>query len=202
MSGPSRRIGFLFSSVPGFKAINVQLGRIAAMQQALTAILPANLSGLCRVAYETDRVIVLEAKSSVIAAKLKALTPRLLTALQQRFPELKGVQVRVSMTHRSIAAREGVRRISPTGLKSFAALAGTLPEGPLEAAVRRLLQRQRRSDGQNQALEREKRKDDGDHDQGVLQDLPAEAQPAPVARDHVHQQRAPDRDQNQKPDDA
>ena len=202
MSGPSRRIGFLLSSVPGFKAISVQLGRIAAMQQTLTATLPANLSGLCRVAYEADGIVVLEARSSVIAAKLKALSPRLLRGLQQRFPDLKGVQVRMSMLRHSTPAKEGFRRIGPTGMKSFAALAGTLPEGPLEAAVRRLIQHERRSDGENEALQREKRKDDRDHDQGVLQDLPAEAQPAPIARDHVHQHRAPDRDQNQKPDET
>jgi len=202
MSGPSRRIDFLLSSVTGSKAISVQLSRIAALQQGLTRALPANLSGLCRVAYETAGVVVIEARSGVVAAKLKALAPRLLSAMQQPFPALTGVQVRVSLMQRSMPSKRGLRRIGPTGMKSFTALAGTLPDGPLEAAVRRLIQRQRGSDGQNQALEREERQHDGDHDQSVLEDLPAEANPAPVAGDHVHQHRTADRDQDQEPDDT
>lgn len=202
MSGPSRRIGFLLSCVPGFKAINMQLERIAAMQQALTQALPGALSGLCRVSHESAGVVVVEADNSAVAAKLKALAPRTLAALRRCFPELNGLQVRVCLAHRSRPDPRTVRRIGPTGIASLAALAGTLPAGSLEAALERLVERQRRSDRQDEPLQREERQHDGHDDQRILEHLPGEAQPAPIPGDHEQENRAADCQQHQKADDA
>jgi hypothetical protein len=202
MNSPGRRIGFLLTSVPAVEAISVQLGEISALQQALDRALPAGLGRLCRVARITDGVIVLEAQTSAAAAKLKALSPRLLAAFRRVLPTLAAVQVRVAVSRRNKPARTAVRRIGPTAIGSLAALAGRLPSGPLEAALRCLLRHQRGSERQDEALEREERQHDQHHDDGVLEGLPPESQPAPLAGDNVHQHRPADRQQDQEADDA
>ena len=202
MNGPGRRIGFLLTSVPAVEAISVQLNRIDALHQSLARALPGELGRLCRVAQVSEGVVVLEAQSSAVSAKLKALAPRLLSAFRSAIPELRGLQIKVRVTRRSMLSRRPPRRIGPTGIRSLAALARGLPSGPLESAVRRMLQQHGESHCQDESLEREERQHDQDHDHGVLECLPTETQPAPVARDHVHQHRPADREQDQKSDDA
>jgi hypothetical protein len=177
----------------------MQLERVAAMQRTLSRALPGGLAAACRVAYETGGCIVIEARNGAVAAKVKALSGRLLAALRSRDPALTGIRVEVVVVQRIRAGRERVRRIGPTGLRSLTTLAGSLPEGPVQAALRHLL---RASNREDQALEDEKCQHHRGHDQGVLEDLPGHAQPAPVLRDQVQGDRRADREHDQEADDA
>jgi hypothetical protein len=177
----------------------VQLERVAAMQRTLSQALPDALAAACRVAYETGGCIVIEAQNGAAAAKVKALSGRLLAALRQHDQALTAIRVEVVVVRRIRAGREPVRRIGPTGMRSLSALAGSLPEGPVQAALRRLL---RASNREDQALEDQKRQHHRSHDQGVLEDLPSHAQPAPVLRDQVQGDRSADRQHDQEADDA
>lgn len=196
---PGRRIGLLLSSVPALKASSVQLERIAAMQHTLAAALPKPLAETCRVAYEADGDLVIEAKNGAVAAKVQMLSRRLLARLRQRYPALRGIRVEVGILRRSKAAPGIIRRIGPTGTRSLAELEGSLPDGPLRMALRRLLAT---SDRQNQALEDEKREHHPGHDQRVLEDLPGRAQPAPVLGDQIQRHGAADHQHDQEADDA
>jgi hypothetical protein len=196
---PGRRIGFLLSSVPALKASSVQLERVSAMQHALATALPKSLSGACRVAYETEGDVVIEVKNGAVAAKVKALSGRLLAAFRARYPTVKGIRIAVDVPHRTKPDPEQVRRIGPTGIRSLARLAGSLPEGSLRTALRRLLAT---SHGEDQALEHQKRQHHGGHDQSVLEDPPSDAQPAPVLRDQIQRDRSADRQHDQEADEA
>ncbi|HEU5282750.1 MAG TPA: DUF721 domain-containing protein [Burkholderiales bacterium] len=196
---PGRRIGLLLSSVPALKASSVQLERIAAMQHTLTAALPKPLAGTCRVAYEADGTLVIEAKNGAVAAKVQALSRRLLATLRQHYPALSGIRVEVGVLRRSKVARGAIRRIGPTGMRSLVELEGSLPDGPLRMALRRLLAT---SDRQNQALEDEKREHHAGHDQGVREDPPGHTQPAPVLRDEIQRYGAADHQHDQEADEA
>lgn len=169
------------------------------MQRTLSQALPSALAAACRVAYETGGCIVIEAKNGAVAAKVKALSGRLLAALRQRDPALTGIRVGVAVVRRARAEREQIRRIGPTGMRSLSALAASLPDGPVQAAVRGLL---KTSNSENQALEDEKRQHHRSHDQGVLEDPPGHAQPAAVLRDQIQGDRTADRQYDQEADDA
>jgi hypothetical protein len=169
------------------------------MQRTLSQALPSALAAACRVAYETGGYIVIEAKNGAAAAKVKALSGRLLAALRQRDPALTGLRVRVAIVRRTRGGLEPVRRIGPTGIRSLTALAGSLPDGPVQAALRRML---RTSNREDQALQNEERQHHRGHDQGVLEDLPGDAQPAPVLRDQIEGDRSADRQDDQEADDA
>jgi hypothetical protein len=177
----------------------MQLERLAAMQRELSGALPKPLAEACRIAYETEGCVVIEAKNGAVAAKAKALSGRLLTALRQRYPELKAIRIEVDIPHRTKVDRSAIRRIGPTGIRSLTGLAGSLPEGPLRTALRQLLAT---SDSQDQPLENQKSQHYPSHDQGVLEDLPGHAQPAPVLRDQIQRDRSADHQHDQEADDA
>jgi hypothetical protein len=161
MRTSSRSVGALLSSVPTLKAISVQLELAAALQQAVAKALPRALSEHVRVVLLEGQILVLEADSGALAAKLRHLGPRLLATLRVQFPGLAGIRFEVRMLQRTQPRRGAVRRIEPTGKQALARLAGSLPGGDLKAALERLLCGQARSDGEDQPLEGEERESHG-----------------------------------------
>jgi hypothetical protein len=177
----------------------VQLDRFAALQRVLIDALPTALRSGCRVAYASEAYIVIEAQNGAVAAKVKALSGRLLAALRQRDPALHGIRVEVAVVRRGRIDPRPIRRIGPTGVRSLSALARALPGGALQSALRRLLAASHR---QNQPFEDEKGQHHGHHDQRVLEDLPCEAQPAPILGDQIDGDRSADHQHHEKTDDA
>jgi hypothetical protein len=161
MRAASRSIGSLLSSVPGLKAISVQLDRLAAMQRICATALPKSLSDLVRVAAFDGETVLIQSDSSASAAKIKHLAPRLLRALKNHFPDVARVRVETTVLHRSTLARGPARRMGATPSQAWAALAGSLPAGSLRSAIVRLLAGQTELDREHDALERQKGEADG-----------------------------------------
>jgi hypothetical protein len=139
--------------MPTLKAISVQLDRVAAMQRACAGVLPAALSTHVRAAYLDKKVLVFEASSGAVAAKVRYLSARLTTTLRRAYPELEGVRVEVVIPRRTTLPAGNKRRIRPTGKRALEALAGSLPGGELKAAVERLLTGQASSDSEDEAFQ-------------------------------------------------
>lgn len=158
MRTASRNIGCLLSSVPAIKARSVQLDRHIAMQRILASALPKSLSSLAQVVFEAGEVVYIQTDNSAVAARLRHLAPRLLTALRKQFPTLTRVHVEPSTMRRSMRLPAPSRRMSATAHHAWNALAGTLPAGPVQAAVKRLLAAQAVLAGPDDAL-------DGEEDQ-------------------------------------
>ncbi len=164
MPTTSRSVGSLLSSVPGLKAISVQLGRLAAMQHLCEQALPYTLRRRVMVVHEDGKSVLLKADGGATAAKVRHLTPRLLAAIRARFPTIERVRCEAGIVQRAQVPEGPVRRIQPTGRSALAGLAGSLPAGELRSALERLLERQRRSDRQDQSLEREEGETDRSHE--------------------------------------
>jgi len=125
------------------------------MQHTLREVLSEAQARHIRVAYEDEKAVVFEADSGAMAARIRQLAPRLLTALRRRFPEVAGVRCEVRIAQRTPAAQAPKRRITPTGEQALAGLAGTLPAGDLRDALERLLRGAKQSHGQDQSLQGE-----------------------------------------------
>ena len=199
----SRTIGFLLNSLTDLEAISMRVKRIAALQQAYLNAAPKEFARWSRVGYETQGTLVLLADNGAVAARLRQSTPRVLAAIRQRWPEVTGIRIEVQVVRDRNVKHLQTGRIGATGLQQLGQLAGALPEGPLQAAVRRLIARQAgASNGENQAFQGKESQHDQDYDQGVLEDLPAETKPAPILAQEEQDERPGDDDQDQKADRA
>jgi hypothetical protein len=153
-------IGFLLNYLKDFKAISVHVERIAALQQAYSRLVPEELIRTSRVGYQSGGIVVLTADNGAAAAKLRLFAPRVSAGLKRGHPGVSGVRVEVSIPRRLGPAARQPRRIGRTGTESLRQLAASLPPGPLQVAVRRLLKREERSNRNDDLLDREK----GEHD--------------------------------------
>jgi hypothetical protein len=202
MPTTSRSVASLLGLVPAVKAISVQLTAVAAAQHICARILPAAVYRHLQISFIDKEVIVLHAETGAQAAKIRHLAPRLLAALRTRFPELHRVRCEVGLLHRMQTPGSQPRRISPTGQRAWRALAGSLPGGELKGAVERLLHAAPGLDGKDQPLDSEEDQGHARDQQCVLQHLPGETQPAPVAGQQVRHDAGSDRDEHDEADDA
>ena len=163
MGTTSRSVGSLLSSVPTLKAISMQLDRIAAMQQVLGEVLPAPCAGHVWVHHEDGNTVVLGADSGAMAARARQLARRVSTAFGERFSNVAEIRCEVIIVKRTSTRRSSARRITPTGQRALAGLAGSLPAGDLKDALGRLLRAAQRSDRVDEPLEREEGERDGRH---------------------------------------
>lgn len=156
----SRSIGYLLNYLTDLEAIRVRVARIAALQQAVSAAVPKELTQTSQVGYETQGTLVLLANGGASAARLRHLTPRLLFTIRRQFPEIKAIRVEVQLVRGSRSLPRTSRRIGATAAGGLRRLEAELPPGPLRSAVTRLLRRNAGSDCDDQPLQNQK----GDHD--------------------------------------
>ena len=199
----NRSIGFLLNSLRDFEAISMRVKRIAAMQQAYVDAAPKEFARWSRVGYETQGTLVLLADNGVVAARLRQSAPRFLAIIRKQWPEVTAIRIDVQVVRASNVKYRSSRRIGATGLRDLRNLAASLPEGGLRMAIDRLIAHQPgASHGENHAFQDQESQHDQHDDQSVLEDLPAEAQPASVLAQQEHRDRGGDRDEDQKADNA
>jgi hypothetical protein len=200
MAMHSRSIGFFLNSLEELEAISVQIRRLIAMQQSLSALLPVHLASQAQVLSEERGVLLLAAPNSAAAAKLRQLAPRIVAALVQRKFHIRALRVVVRVAQRTTEVRAAKRRITATAVHEFTELSRSVSHPPLRQALERLVGHQRGSSYQHEALEREQGKNDQQEDQRVLEDLPGEAQPAPVLSPEEGRERGPNRQDHEEGD--
>ena len=197
----SRSIGYLLNSLTDLEAIRVRTARLAALHQVVSAALPQELAQHIRVGYETQGTVVLLADSGAAAAKGRHLVPRVLLTIKQRIGEVKAIRIEVQLVRRRRADARPIRRIGATGVANLTKLATSLPDGPLRAALGRLIGHQR-SDGDDQPLEDQERcYHEGDSEDRTEQ-TPSPDQPPAVSGDDIQAEAAGDQQQNDEADRA
>ena len=85
-----------------------------------------------------DRILTLAANNSAVAAKLRQMAPELITQLQLHGCEVTGIQVRVQVALPTQPRTKVPAAISDSGKKQLKALAESLKDSPLKAALQRL----------------------------------------------------------------
>lgn len=141
---PARRLDDYLDELPGLKGLRSEALRLATMQRTVTSVLPADLAASVRVSRHASGALVIAAESGALAAKIRQLAPRLLTALKNQGVEVTTIRV-VAQAGGMAPALEGRPRPRLPGCAAapLEELAGRLAPSPLRSAVLRLARRAR-----------------------------------------------------------
>lgn len=126
--------------------------RLMLLQQDLNLLLPRGTAASCEVYVASGDTLVISATSAALAGKLRQMVPSLMAGLADRGWKVNAIQLRVqplnSLTNSNSYANPEDKpkraRLSPVAMESWAELADTLEESPLQAAVAALVRHQTR----------------------------------------------------------
>ncbi|HEX2826720.1 MAG TPA: DciA family protein [Burkholderiales bacterium] len=195
---PLTTFGQLFGTTETLKALKARVKRLAELQSLYVRTAPRELAGSSRVKGCRAGTLFVFADNAAVAAKLKQLAPRLLAAIRETEAEINQIRIEVQVRGRQGVSFATSRKkpLSEATVRRFGALAQTMPEGPLKAAVARLAARHQAALDEDQPLEHvKKHRDDHDHER-ELHDAPRPREVAPVAGVEVKADRKRDRKQS------
>lgn len=117
--------------------------RLVRLQAALSRALPGLLANSCNVANLKDDVLVVMARNSAVAVRLKQMTPSLLEHLGREGFNLSDIQVRLQIeTPQAPITPPEPRVIGQRGYESLRQFAATLPaDSPLRESLEQLVAR-------------------------------------------------------------
>ena len=142
----ARRINFFLKTSERLRSLTQEVERNADLHRVLLDFAPSELTRACWVKQLRDGILTVSAENAAIAAKLKQLTARLLTAYQnQRFEvTLIRIEVQVRKSEAALPAKREARQLSTETIRSLDRLANDLEDSPLKQALTTLASRQRK----------------------------------------------------------
>ena len=142
---PLNPIGKLIARADELKALSVRARRARELHALYLRCAPPELGASSRVKALRNGTLVVAATNAATAAKLKQLAPTVIAAIRKSEPEVIALKVEMDVTGRY------ERRVAPAkkplgdkALEQFDALAKSMPESGLKAAVTRLVRRHKR----------------------------------------------------------
>lgn len=132
------RVGLLLNSLPELQALNRELRQLAALQSALTQLLPGNLATSTSVAQVKAGELILFANNGAVAAKLRQMAPRILDSLRSRGHEITGIRIQVQVSIRDNPLLQKHISLSSEARSAIDSLSERLDASPLKAALERL----------------------------------------------------------------
>ena len=132
------RVGLLLNSLPQLQALNRELRQLAALQSALTQLLPGNLATSTSVAPVKAGELILFANNGAVAAKLRQMAPRILDSLRARGHEITGIRIQVQVSMRDNPLPQKQISLSSEARSAIDSLSERLDASPLKAALKRL----------------------------------------------------------------
>jgi hypothetical protein len=134
---PARKIDFYLNSSGRLRALTEQARRLAELQQVFLKVAPQSLTQASCVKLLRAQTLVLLAGNAAVAAKLKQLVPRLLTAYGKQAFEITSIHVEVQVDDGSQQppTSRRTRRLSTESIKDLEALADGMEDSPLKRAL-------------------------------------------------------------------
>ncbi|WP_406665950.1 DUF721 domain-containing protein [Gallaecimonas sp. GXIMD1310] len=151
---PSNLEDLMQQSLSGLASLSRKARQLAALQQHLEKVLPAPLSGHCRVANLRGGILVLETGSAAWLSQLRLQRTLLLSQMRQMLPSLTSIDLRINPACNKAAPnviatpRPNPRKISAGAAASLLALADEAPPA-LQRSLKRLaaLSERRKEEG-------------------------------------------------------
>ena len=142
---PAHKVDFYLNSSSSLRTLAREARRIAELQQVFLKIAPQPLTQACCVKQLRAGTLFLSAENAAIAAKLKQLAPRLLTAYQKLGFEVTSIRVEVQVKEAApdTASKRAPKRLSTDTIENLERLAAGLEDSPLKQALTNLAARQR-----------------------------------------------------------
>jgi hypothetical protein len=134
----SQRLNSFFSSNQELRQISGKVRQLRAFQAHYEHIAPPSLLRSSHVAQIDDKVLILAANNSAVAAKLRQLIPELISQLALHGCEVTGIQVRVQVTQSPTTHIAQPSVLSEQGKQQLSNLAASLSDSPLKSALERL----------------------------------------------------------------
>lgn len=142
---PAHRIDFYLNSSSSLRRLADQARRIAELQRVFLKIAPRLLTQACCVKQLRAGTLVLLAENAAIAAKLKQLAPRLLTAYEKQGYNITSIRVEVQVREsaQQPVATRAPKRLSIETIDNLDRLAASLEDSPLKQALTNMVAHQR-----------------------------------------------------------
>ena len=142
----AHKIDYYLNSSDSLRALAHQARRIAELQQVFLKTAPPPLTQACCVKQLRAGTLVLLAGNAAIAAQLKQLVPRLLTAYGKQGFEITSIRVEVQVMEAAPhpVRKSETKRLSVESIKNLESLAATLDDSPLKQALTNMAARQRK----------------------------------------------------------
>ena len=142
---PVQKIGDVIATSGNLKELARQAQHLRALQHLLFEATPPALAAASRVTNLSSGTLVISADNAAIAAKLRQLTPRLLSHIRKQAVEVTGIRVDVQVKPHKIKAEDEFtkRPLPPDAIQKFGRLSDALPPSPLKSALSRLVARRR-----------------------------------------------------------
>ena len=141
----AHKIDFYLNSSDRLRSLAHAARRIAELQQVFLNIAPRPLAQACCVKQLRAGTLFLLAENAAIAAKLKQLAPRLLTAYQKQGVEVTSIRIEVQVRETSphSSTERAPKHLSAESIEHLERLAARLDDSPLKRALTDLAARQR-----------------------------------------------------------
>lgn len=143
---PAHKLDFYLNASDSLRSLTRAAQRNAELHRVLLNSAPPALTQHCRVKQFRDGTLTLLAENAAIAAKLKQLAARLLTAYQKQRWQVTAIRIEVQVREPSPgpAPKPDSRRLSVETIKNLEQLAGRIDDAALKEALTRMATRQRR----------------------------------------------------------
>lgn len=141
---PARRISDILGETRELGTLAAVSRHITQIQQVYQEAVPSELARASRVRGARADVLSVVADTSVMAAKLRQLSPRVLNRLRQNGFEFNSMRIEVQVDRTAAPApRRSSKQLSPLALSTIEEALQSIPESPLKAALERLARRRR-----------------------------------------------------------
>ena len=136
-----RRLNTLFGATTELKTLTVRAGEILTLQKIWEAIAPHPLNQHSHVGLLRHGQLTVYTSSNAVAAKLKIQLTGLIKKLQSQGVEVTSIRVEVQVATLPRAPSRTANRISHNAALGLLKLADTMPDSPLQKALKRLARR-------------------------------------------------------------
>ena len=140
---PVQKIGDVIANSGNLRSLAQHARHLEDLQHLLFEAVPPALAAASRVSNFKSGLLVISADNAAVAAKLRQLTPRLISHLGKSEIQVTGIRVDVQVKAHKINAEDDVtgRALPPDAIQKFSGLAERLPASPLKTALIRLARR-------------------------------------------------------------
>jgi hypothetical protein len=133
---PLQRIDSLLGAAE-LRTLAAGARRIRALERLYRSAAPRELAAASRVKACKAGTLVITADNAAVAAKLRQMTGRLLTAIAQSADDVRAVRIEVHVGGAAYGRRRPAAKpaLGRDAIDEFAALAGRIPDGSLKKAI-------------------------------------------------------------------
>lgn len=132
----SKNLRAYLDSAAGIAALLPQAERLIELRRIYSELVPQQVSRSSSIVNYKRQTVVIFADNNAIAAKLKLLSPRLVSDFSKRGVEVTGIRLEVQPrqeAEQAIAPKHA--KLSAAGAESLEALAKRLPDSKLKQAL-------------------------------------------------------------------